>query len=297
MEIILKVNELGFEPFLDNPVDSFIVGLKGFSINQNFVLSLSKLPDCIKKIKDKNKKIYLNINCFALEKDIKKFKKLVNKLLDLEIDGFIVSDLGMLNIFKSLSKENKVILDLHTYITNKYSAKSLIDLGINRLCVAKEITLEDIKEISAFTNGKLEIQCQGYYPITHSKRPILDTYYENFKLNKKTNIHYIKEETRDAYYCLTQDKNSLTVYYDKEYSVFPYLNDLVQSNVNSFRIDANFLDEETIKEYINFYSNALNLIENNNSKEYEILKEEFLTKYKFENPFMHNKSFLLKEGK
>lgn len=297
MEIILKVNELGFEPFLDDPVDSFIIGLKGFSINQSFSMSLNKLPDCINKIRSKNKKIYLNLNCFALEKDINKFKKIITKLSLLDLDGFVVSDLGILNVLKENNLVSKVILDLHTYITNKYSAKSLIDLGIKRLCVAKEITLEDIKEISTFTNGKLEIQCQGYYPITHSKRPILDTYYENFNLNKKTNIHYIKEETRDSYYCLTQDKNSLTVYYDKEYSVFPYLNDLVNSNVNTYRIDANFLSEETIKEYIAFYSKAFSLIESNNSKEYEILKEEFVTKYKFENPFMHNKSFLLKEGK
>ena len=42
--------------------------------------------------------------------------------------------------------------------------------------------LEDIKEISAYCKGKIETQCQGYYPMTYSKRPLLETYYKKFKL-------------------------------------------------------------------------------------------------------------------
>ena len=298
MGIILKVNELGFKPFLDTPVNSFIIGLKDFCINQNYFKSIKELPECIDKIKIKNKNVYLNLNLFAKEKDIKRLKRIVKQLIFLNVDGFIVSDLGIANVLKANGLGNKVMMDLHTYVTNKYSAKSLLDLGIKRVCVAKEITLDDIKEISAYCKGKIEIQCQGYYPMTHSKRPLLQTYYENFKLNNNPNSHYIKEESRDSYYRLTQNNDNLTVYYDKEYSVFPYLDELINyGQVRHFRIDANFLDEETIKEYINMYSDAMNYVVTNRLEQYNKLKEEFVNKYTFETPFMNNKSFLLKEGK
>ena len=39
----IKVNELGFKPFLDTPVNSFIIGLKDFCINQNYFKSINKL--------------------------------------------------------------------------------------------------------------------------------------------------------------------------------------------------------------------------------------------------------------
>ena len=202
MNIILNTNKLGYTPFLDTHINSFIIGFKNFCINQEYTLSLKELPRAINEIKGKNKKIYLSINIFASEKDILKFKKIINKLKILNIDGFIVSDLGILNLFKENNLINKVILDLQTYTTNKYSAKSLLDLGVKRVSLSKEITLEDIEEISIFNNGNIEVLCQGYNAITHSKRPILSCYYKNLNLNKKNNIHYIKEESRENYYFL-----------------------------------------------------------------------------------------------
>ena len=298
MGIILKVNELGYKPFLDTPVNSFIVGLKDFCINQDYCVSLKELPECIDKIKIKNKNFYLNMNLFASEKDIKRLNKIVKQLMFLNIDAFIVSDLGVLNVLKENGMGSKIMLDLHTYVTNKYSAKSLLDLGIKRVCIAKEITLEDIKEISAYCKGKIEIQCQGYYPITHSKRPLLETYYKNFKLKYNESTHYIKEESRDSYYRLAQSKDNLTVYYDKEYSIFPFLEELISNGqIRHFKIDASFLDEKTIKEYIYAYSDAINYIVTNKLDKYYKLKEEFMSKYTFETPFMNNKSFLLKEEK
>ena len=296
MELILKVNELGFLPYLNSPVDSFIIGLKDFCVNQNYSLSLKELSDSIEQIKESNKKIYLNTNIFALEKDIKRLNKIMSKLSLLNIDGFIVSDIGFLNIFKKHNLADKVILDLHTYVTNKYSAKSLLNLGIKRVCIAKEITLDDIKEIAIFSEGNIEILAQGFYPITYSKRTILDAYYKNFKLNKQSDIHYIKEENRDSYYCVTQTNNNLAVYYDKQYSVFPYLKDLIESKVQYFRIDADFLDDSSIRKYISYYKKGIEAIKNNDIKKYNELTIEFGKDNNFETPFMHNKSFLLKEG-
>lgn len=296
MNLILVTNNLGYKPFLHTYVDSFIIGLKDFCINQKFCLSFKNLSNAIVDIKKANKQIYLNINLFAREKDTKKLKKLLNKIAALKIDGFIISDLGILNIFKEKKLEHKVILDLQTYVTNKYSAKSLLNLGVNRILVSKEITLKDIKDISIFNDGNIEVLCQGYYPITYSKRPLLTRYYEKYKLKPDNNIHYIKEENRTNYYIVDETNNNLSVYNDKQYSLFPYLQDLISSNIKNFRIDASFLTEEEIIDYITFYKKAIDSISNNNLDEYASLKKSFESKYIFDNPFIYTESFLLKEG-
>ena len=295
MELILNTNELGFKPFLDTPVDSIIIGLKNFCINQPFSLSIKELKENISEIKNKEKKVYLSINVFALEKDIVKFKKIANKLTELDIDGFIVSDLGILNVLKELKLENKVILDCQTYVTNNYSAKSLLNLGVNRICLSKEITLEDIKNIAGSSKGNVELLAQGYYPITYSKRPILSCYLKNFKLKKNSSLYYIKEETREDYYYLLESKNSLTVFNNKQYSLFCYLDELKENYINHLRIDTLFLKEAEIKEYIEFYAKAISTIENNDIETYTSLKEEFNSKFTYSTPFLHNGSFLLKE--
>ena len=124
MDLILYTNELGFLPFLDTPINSIIIGLKNFCLNQPYSLSIKDLKKNIDIIKSHNKKVYLSINIFALEKDVIKFKKQALKLVDLNVDGFIVSDLGIFNVLKNLKLENKVTLDFQTYVTNNYSANS-----------------------------------------------------------------------------------------------------------------------------------------------------------------------------
>lgn len=297
MSIILNTNEYGFIPFLHTNVDAFIIGLKDFCVNQKYCVTIKKLPEIIKKIKKEHKSLYLSINMFANEKHTIKFKNIINKLKNLDIDYFVVSDLGILNIFKENNLSDKVILDLQTYVTNKYSAKSLLDLGINRVCLSKEITLEDIKEIASFNNGNIDVLCQGYVPITYSKRSILSRYYSKYNLKKANGIHYIKEESRENYYYLDESNNDLIVYNDKQYSLFPYLNDLLNNNINHLRIDANFLNEQEIIEYIELYSKGIEYITNNELDKYNKLKEEFINSHSFDNRFLQNSSFLLKEGK
>lgn len=295
MELILNTNELGFLPFLDTPINSIIIGLKNFCLNQPYSLSIKDLKKNIDIIKSHNKKVYLSINIFALEKDVIKFKKQALKLVDLNVDGFIVSDLGIFNVLKNLKLENKVTLDFQTYVTNNYSANSLLNLGANRVCLSKEITLDDIKNISISTKGNVELLVQGYYPITHSKRPILSCYLNNFKLKKNSSLYYIKEETREDYYYLLENKSGLTVFNNKQYSLFCYLDELKKNKINHFRIDTLFLKENEIKEYIEYYSKAINAIENDDTNLYSALKEEFNKKFTYSTPFLHNGSFLLKE--
>lgn len=297
MEILLNTNEFGYKPFLKYPIETIVVGLKNFCHNQFYCVTQKQLPALIKELEQNQKKLCLSINLFASEKQIIKLDKILDQLLNLEIDTFIVSDLGVLNLFKKRNLQNKVTLDLQTYVTNKYSARSLLNFGVKKVVLSKEITLNDIKEISNYNSEHIEILCQGYYPITYSKRPILSCYYKNFRLKKNKNIHYIKEESRNSKYILIEQNNLLTVYNNTQYSLFSYLDILYKNNITKLRIDTNFMSIEEIDSYIYFYTKAIKFIKENNFNEYEKLKKEFNNKFIYETPFLHTESFLLKEGK
>ncbi len=297
MELILNTNKLGYLPFLETKINAFIVGLKNYCINQQFCLSIKELNKALILSKKHNKKFYLSINNFVTEKNLSSYKKIIYKLKEFPIDGFIVSDLGVFNIFRELNLENKVILELQTYVTNKYSAKSLLNFGANRVCLSKEITLNDIKDISNCNPNKIELLVQGYFPITYSKRPILRCYMKNFKIKNKCSLHYIKEETRADFYPLFENNQSLSVYNNNQYSLFNHLSELVKNHVSFFRIDSIFMNEKEILDYINYYFNALDDIKNNKGSNFEEQKKKFNEKYSFNTPFLYNESFLLKEGK
>lgn len=296
MELILNTNDLGYKPFLNSNVDSLIIGLKDFCVNQPFSLTIKQLISAIEEIKRHNKKIYLSINDFVLEKNITKLKSIISKTIPLSLDGYIVSDLGVLNIFKEYNLANKVTLDLQTYITNKYSASALLNLGVEKVCLSKEITLEDIQEISTSNKNKIDLLGYGYFPITYSKRPILKCYFRKNKIKQQSSLYYIKEESRTDFYPIYEEKNCLLVYNHKPYSLFNNLEDVMKLNVSSLRIDTIFLSEKEIKELINIYSTAINAIRKKNCSTYLELKKTFNEQYTFDSPFLYNSSFLLKDG-
>ena len=139
--------------------------------------------------------------------------------------------------------------------------------------------------------------CHGYVPITYSKREILKLYYKTNNLKYNDNLHYIKEENRENKYFLNQEKENLTVFNNKPYSLFSYLPELISSKINSFKIDAIFLNEEAIKQSVELYQKGIDYILNNNEKEFASLKKHFEKNFTYDNPFIENSSFLLKEGK
>ena len=61
MNLILNTNELGYKPFLNSPINTFIVGLKSFCVNQKYSIKINKLINVVKEIKMAEKNIYLSI--------------------------------------------------------------------------------------------------------------------------------------------------------------------------------------------------------------------------------------------
>ena len=260
MELILNINQYGYSTFLDANVDIFAIGIKDFSMGYIMKYSLEDIPSITKYIHEKNKKIYLSFNAALNEKSIQELEKLMSNIADLNVDGFIINDFGVFELFKEYNLTDKIIFNPSTLITNKYSAKYYNDFGINHVCVANEINYKDLLEIAKFTDGNIELLAQGYFQICNSKRPLITHFLNQFK-NKhasETNHYYIKEENRDYAYPIHQVDDNLLIYVDKQRCLLPYLKDLIDQNIKYLRIDTTFLDINEINTIVEVYNNAIN---------------------------------------
>ena len=165
MELILNLTNYDYKLFLKSKIDTFVIALKGCSTDHLIEYDMFQLDSIIKDIHSHNKKIYLCLNKIANEKLIKDLINMISQLKLLDIDGYIVSDFGILQLLKENSLLDKIIFNPITTITNKYSSNIVNNLGINHVCIANELNLNDILEISKFNNGNIEILAQGYYQI------------------------------------------------------------------------------------------------------------------------------------
>src|SRR5690606_29295469 len=101
----------------------------------------------IQKIHQLDKMCFILMNQMMTDQELNAAKQYIELLpVDL-IHGFIIADIGLIDVFKDLGLVHKVIYNPETLLTNSFDFNFLANESIYGAFVSKEITLEDIKTI------------------------------------------------------------------------------------------------------------------------------------------------------
>jgi putative protease len=292
MELILNINQYDYRDFLHANVNTLQIGLTDFCVGYLKTYTLEELETIANAIHQKNKKVYLAINIIANESLIQRLNEIMPHIKDLNIDGYVVSDFGILQLLKEYELTDKIIFNPVTNITNKYSASIANGLGINHCCLANELNIGNILEIATYCNGNVEILAQGYYQICNSKRALLSNFFKKHRIKNTSDYYYIKEESRDYSYPIIELNEATLVYIDRQRTALPYLKEIIDSNIKYLRIDSMFLSKQEIHKHIENYTSVINDV-TKLDKHLEILKSYSNSNLKS----LDNISILTKEKK
>ena len=253
MELILNINQYDYLNYINYNVSTIQIGLTNFCVGYIKSYSLDELENIISTIHSHNKKIYVTINKIANEELTNKLLAIMPQLSSLNIDGFVLADFGILQIFKMYNLTSKIIFNPVTNITNKFSAKIMNEMGVNHVCLANELNIQDILDISLYTMGNIELLAYGYYQICNSKRPLLTNFFRKNKIKDLSNYYYIKEESRDYSYPIIELDGDCLVYIDRPRTIIKYFNEIRNANIKYLRIDTMFLGQSEIDLVLSSY--------------------------------------------
>ncbi len=199
MKILSTIHELKNMISLSVFVDGFLVGNDSFGTRLTKSFEIPELMDAIHESKRLNKEIFLLFNQIMNDEEISKFIDFIKSLPLHEVTGIVVADLGVLMVLKAMGYAQKVIYHPETLITNTYDFNMMIELGIKGVVVAKEITLDEIKEIG--DNRKLELFMvgHGHLNMFYSKRQLIENFMDHLgEKNRDHNRHDLRliEENR-----------------------------------------------------------------------------------------------------
>jgi len=149
--------------------DAIYCGLPEWSLRnpREITFNLETLKEGIQFAHKHGVKVYLTFNIFPHEKQIKEIKFFFAKASkDLrEIDGVIVSDLGMLVLVKKYLPKVPIHISTQANTLNSEAVLQWAKLGAERVVLARELTLEEIKEIKKKMGqiwGEHKGQTSGY---------------------------------------------------------------------------------------------------------------------------------------
>ena len=252
MKLLISVNDKELSKYL-NFTDSFIIGLKDYSVNY-YELSIEEIEKLLKKYNDIN--LFISINKNIFNKDLESLEEYLIKLDKLKIKGVLFYDLSILAIVKRLNLNIPLVYHQGHLVTNYNICNFYKSLGCEYAYLSTEITADEMKEICLKCDLKLMAYFIGHPIISHSKRKLISNYYKHIKKDNKNNINIIHEQNKDTKYYIKENKLGTDILtYDilNGTEAFIYLKDKIEYSV----LDNNLIDDDLFIKILSLYKDYL----------------------------------------
>ena len=164
--------------------DAVYIGGKDYSLRANANnFSVEEIKEACDFAHNLSKKVYLTLNIVFHNEDIDGVYEYIEKVVEAGIDAFIVSDLFIVNYIKK-NFDVEVHLSTQDSTSNYESVSFLKTEGIDRVVLAREVGLDEIKEIIEKTGVDIECFIHGAMCTFYSGRCVLSNYFTNRDSNR-----------------------------------------------------------------------------------------------------------------
>ncbi|MDU5105988.1 U32 family peptidase [Clostridium sp.] len=252
---------------IDFGADAVYIGggrlnLRAFSDN----FTNEEMAEGIKYCHDRGKKLYVTMNVFPRNHDLKGVEEYIKGLYDLGVDAIIVADPSIVAAAKTAAPNLEIHLSTQANITNWMATKFWYEQGVKRIVLARELTLKEITEINENTpeGCELEVFIHGSMCVAYSGRCLISNYMLGRDANKGicSNAcrykYYIVEETRpNEYYPVIEDDNGTYIMNSKDLCMIEHIPEIVKSGVHSLKIEGRMKNEFYVASTVKAYREAL----------------------------------------
>jgi len=212
-------------------------------------------------------KIYVTVNIFARNNDLDDLRDYLLFLREAGVDGLIIADPGVVLIARENVPELPIHLSTQANITNKASVRFWTSQGIKRLNLARELSLEEIKEIRKETRKELEVFVHGALCISYSGRCLLSTYMTGRDGNRGDCAHpcrysyqLIEEKRPGHLFPVEEDEYGTYIFNSRDLCLLARLPELIAAGVDSIKIEGRMKSSGYVGTVVRLYRAAIDWI-------------------------------------
>ena len=165
--------------------DAVYLGGQKYSLRANATnFTIDELKEGCNFAHKLNKKVYLTLNIVFHNEDMNGVEEYIKEVVDAGIDAFIVSDPFIISYIKKNYPQVEVHLSTQNSTTNYKTVEYFKEEGIDRVVLARELSLNEIQEIIEKTKLDIEIFIHGAMCTCFSGRCALSNYVTNRDANR-----------------------------------------------------------------------------------------------------------------
>lgn len=250
---------------IQNGADAIYLGGNVFNARafaKNF--SLDELKWAVNYAHLRDVKIYVTVNILYKDEEFDELIKYLDYLYDIQVDALIIQDLGLFYLVRNRYPDFEIHMSTQASVMNKYSAKYFKDNGATRVVLARENTIDEIKEIVDYTNVDLEVFVHGALCMGYSGQCLMSSMIGKRSGNKGQCAQPCRLE-----YKLKKDdeilkNNSVFLLSPKDLMVIDHIGELIDAGVTSFKIEGRMKRPEYVGAAVKAYRKAIDTHLNNN---------------------------------
>ena len=227
--------------------DAVYIGGEAFGLRakaKNF--SMEDMKEGIAFAHKHGVKVYITANILAHNRDLEGVEEYFKELKEIKPDALIIADPGVFEIAKRICPEIERHVSTQANNTNYATYRFWHALGAKRVVSARELSMQEIKEIRANIPDDLEIETfvHGAMCISYSGRCLLSSYFTGRDANRGACTHpcrwkyaVVEEKRPGEYLPVYENERGTYIFNSKDLCMIEHIPDLLDAGIDSFKIE------------------------------------------------------------
>lgn len=227
--------------------DAVYLGGAGFGMRSsagNF--TDGELPLAIKFAHDRGVRVHVTVNTMPRNDEAARLPRFLELLNDSGADALIIADLGVFRLAEKYAPRCQRHVSTQAGVSNYECARAWYDEGASRVILARELSLDEIREVRAKTPPELELECfvHGSMCVSYSGRCLLSNYMTGRDSSRgacaqpcRYRYALMEEKRPGQYFPVYEDGKGAYILNSRDLCMIGHLDDLCAAGLASLKIE------------------------------------------------------------
>ena len=190
--------------------------------------------------------VHVTCNTMPRNGEIARMPEWLSYLQELGVDAAILADVGVLSLLKKHAPKLKAHISTQASVSNYQAAAAWHELGASRVILARELSLDEIREIRAKAPRELELEAfvHGAMCVSYSGRCLLSNYMTGRDANRgacaqpcRYQYALVEEKRPGEYFPIGEDAGGAYILNSRDMCMIDHIPELIDTGLDSLKIE------------------------------------------------------------
>ena len=217
-------------------------GMRAFAGN----FTPEELKQAVELCHDNGVKVHVTCNTLPRNDEVARIPEFLEHLDAVGVDAIIVADLGVFRLAQKHAPHVQLHMSTQAGIANYESARMWHDMGASRVILARELSLDEVRELRAKVPAELEVETfvHGAMCVSYSGRCVLSNYMTGRDAQRgacaqpcRYKYALMEEKRPGEYFPVEEDSKGAYIFSSRDMCLIDHIPELIDAGINSLKIE------------------------------------------------------------